>query len=254
MRPGRTLRDGVTETAALLAALALAAIHLLGGRLAFLGGTPRSVWLSLAGGISVGYVFAHLLPELSERQSAIEEDGGAVLPALEDHVYLVALLGLAMFYAVERASQRSRARQRAEGAGDRTEPWAFRLSFASFGVYNALIGYLLVHREDTGAAALAVFTIAMGLHFVVNDFGLREHHKQTYERVGRWILALSVLVGWGVGALTQISDAAIALLIAFIGGGVILNVIKEELPGERESRFLPFAAGAAGYAALLQAV
>ncbi len=44
------------------------------------------------------------------------------------------------------------------------------------------------------------------------------------------------------------------MIIAFIGGGVVLNVFKEELPGERRARFLPFAAGAAAYAALLQLV
>lgn len=38
---------------------------------------------------------------------------------------------------------------------------------------------------------------------------------------------------------------------AFLGGGVVLNVLKEEVPSERQSRFWAFAAGAAGYAALL---
>ncbi len=32
---------------------------------------------------------------------------------------------------------------------------------------------------------------------------------------------------------------------------MILNVLKEELPAERESRFWPFAFGATAYAALL---
>jgi len=39
---------------------------------------PRSRWLSAAGGVSVAYVFMHLLPELAEGQAAIEgEEGGA---------------------------------------------------------------------------------------------------------------------------------------------------------------------------------
>ncbi len=46
--------------AALLAAVALAALHLLAGALRFLEGTPRSRWLSAAGGISVAYVIVHL--------------------------------------------------------------------------------------------------------------------------------------------------------------------------------------------------
>lgn len=44
---------------------------------------------------------------------------------------------------------------------------------------------------------------------------------------------------------------ALAVLIAFLAGGVVLNVLKEELPEERESRFWAFAIGTALYAALL---
>jgi hypothetical protein len=39
--------------------------------------------------------------------------------------------------------------------------------------------------------------MAMALHFVVNDHGLREHHKEAYLRRGRWILAAaSSSGGW----------------------------------------------------------
>jgi hypothetical protein len=40
-------------------------------------------------------------------------------------------------------------------------------------------------------------------------------------------------------------------LFAFLGGAIILNTLKEELPSERESRVLPFLLGAGAYAALL---
>lgn len=39
--------------------------------------------------------------------------------------------------------------------------------------------------------------------------------------------------------------------MAFLAGEVILNVLKEELPNERKSRFGAFALGTAAYAALL---
>ena len=55
-------------------------------------------------------------------------------------------------------------------------------------------------------------------------------------------------------ARTELSDIAVAVLIAFLAGGVVLNVLKEELPEERESRFWAFALGAALYAGLLLAV
>lgn len=125
------------------------------------------------------------------------------------------------------------------------------MHIVSFAFYNALIGYLLLHREEPGIESLLFFFIAMALHFIVNDNGLREHHQRAYEKTGRWILAAAIICGWAIGLGTQISEAAIALLFAFLAGGVVLNVLKEELPEERQSRFWAFALGAGFYAALL---
>ena len=91
----------------------------------------------------------------------------------------------------------------------------------------------------------------MGVHFVVNDYGLRRDHKGAYDRVGRWVLAAAVLAGWLVGLFFEVSEAALAVLFAFLAGGVIMNVLKEELPEERESRFWAFALGAALYSVVL---
>lgn len=60
-------------------------------------------------------------------------------------------------------------------------------------------------------------------------------------------------LGWGLGLAATLSALAVASLFAFLAGGIVLNVLKEELPEERESRFWAFAVGAAGYAALLLA-
>jgi hypothetical protein len=238
--------------AALIAALVLAALHLLAGRLRFLGGTPRSIYLSLAGGVSVAYVFVHLLPELAEGQETVSRAAEGALDFAERHVYLLALAGLASFYGLERAAVVSRRRSRTAGETDATGPGVFWLHVGSFALYNALIGYLLLHRAgEESVQSLLVFTAAMGLHFVVNDYGLREHHKQMYDHVGRWILAAAILFGYALGLAVAIRPAALALLFALLAGGVVLNVLKEELPEERESRFWAFALGAGAYAALL---
>ena len=60
-----------------------------------------------------------------------------------------------------------------------------------------------------------------------------------------------MVLGLIVGFATEISAAAIAVLTAFLAGGVILNVLKEEVPSEQQSRFWAFALGLASYAALL---
>ena len=253
----------VFTLAALPAVAALVGVHVVTPSLRFLDGNPRSVWLSLAGGVSVAYVFVHLLPELASGEAYIRRMAGGAGFA-ERHVYLVALFGLAVFYGLDRLAKTSRSRREgtpvrggrgAEGAAQAgTGPAVFWIHMGSFAAYNALVGYLLLHREVMTFRALAFFTVAMALHFVVTDYGLNEDHKAPYRRVGRWVLAGAVVVGFVLGAATEVSEAVIAVLTAFLGGGVILNVLKEEVPSEQRSRFWAFAAGMAGYAALLLAL
>jgi len=232
-------------------ALAFAAVHLFGRRLAFLDVQPRSRWLSLAGGVSIAYVFIHLLPELTAAQETFADEAGGVIPFIEHHAFLVALFGLALFYGMERlVSLRVQPRR----CGAPPDPMAFWLHLSSFTVYNFLIGYLLLHREDHALESLAFYGVAMSLHFLVNDKALRDDHGHLYHRYGRWTLAAAALAGFAVGAATEIHELLVAAIFAFIAGGVILNVLKEELPEERDSRFSAFAAGTFGYAVLLLAI
>ncbi len=237
----------------LLATSGLMIVHLFSGKLRFLEGTPRSIWLSAAGGISVSYVFLHILPELARGQSIIEDAIASPLQILEHHAYLIALLGLIVFYGLERIAKVSRARQRHVDGNDRPSAGVFWLHLASFLVYNALVGYLLVNDVQS-ASELGFFFFAMALHFLVTDYGLREHYKEQYATLGRWLLAVAVLAGWMVGCVIELPELAKSLLVAALAGGIILNVLKEELPEERQSRFSAFLLGALAYAALLLAV
>ncbi len=248
---------GIDDRVAVLVpilAVGLALVHLFAGKLRFLEVIPRSRWLSMAGGASVAYVFVHVLPEVSEGAETVERSGIVIATFSERHVYLIALLGFVLFYGLERMAKRSQSDRSLED-GERTpSAGVFWIHIGSFAVYSGLIGYLLLHRESPGTASLLFFAAAMGLHFVVNDFGLREHHRRTYDRVGRWILGAAVVIGAAIGYAIEIDEAAVAVLFSFLAGGVVLNVIKEELPEERESRFWAFALGGLVYTALLLAV
>lgn len=242
----------MTLIISVIAVGALMLVHISVGKLRFLHGTPRSAWLSIAGGVSVAYVFVHLLPELNEAQESMTEVVGDTMSAVENHVYLIALLGLAIFYGLERAAVNARQRHRTADERGIHYPGVLWLHVGSFAAYNVLIGYLVHERAKGGEnPVLALFAIAMGLHFVAMDYGLREHYTEAYGHVARWIFAAALLLGWVVGLTGEVSEAARAVLLAFLAGGVILNVLKEELPEERESRFWAFAIGAGAYTALL---
>ena len=176
----------------------------------------------------MAYVFAHLLPQVAAGQEALAEVGAARLVVGEGHVWLLALLGLVVFYGLERAALVSRA----DDADDEPSAGVFWIHMASYGLYNALIGYLLTHGEAQTGTERGLFWVAMALHFCVNDAGLRAHHRDTYDRVGRWGLAAAVVAGTAVGLGTAVHPAVVAGLVAFLAGGVVLNTLKEELPEE----------------------
>ena len=108
------------------------------------------------------------------------------------------------------------------------------------------LGHALDPKAHAAAGAAALTP--------VNDYGLRADFAERYERHGRWVFVAALFGGFALGATTDVSERTLALLLAFLAGGVVLNVLKEELPEERESRFSAFVLGAAGYAALLLAV
>jgi hypothetical protein len=241
------MNEAADMAASFAVVLLFAAVHIWGGFADRLAREPRSTWLSAAGGISVAYVFVHILPELAAHQQAVRSEmpANALLAAVESHVYVAALVGLVIFYGLDAMLRRSAQQRGVHGAG------VFWIHLGVFALYNVLVGYILVHREERGVASLLLFAFAIGLHFIINDQALRTHHGQTYHDRGRWLLAAAPPAGWLLGIFTQIGGIWQAMLFALLAGSVILTVLKEELPEDRESRFWAFAGAAAAYSALL---
>jgi len=116
------------------------------------------------------------------------------------------------------------------------------------------------HLHDGSAAAhrhpvRGAVHVAMGLHFVLTDRSLEEHYPDRFGRGGRIALAAALLAGWAADALlAPTSTLLVALLIALLGGSILLNVFKEEIPSGHRSSFPRFLTGLLLYAALLAAV
>lgn len=226
-------------------------IHFFSKSMKFLKVVPRSRFLSIAGGISVAYVFLHLLPELGVLQDELQgEIEGKAWRFIEHHIYLIAMLGLVFFYGLEHMVKSSKRRYK-NSDRQHARDGVFWIHIGSFTLYNALIGYLLIRDEYESALGMLFFFIAMGVHFITNDKALRATHKEDYDKYGRWLLTVAILIGWGIGVVTEVNELIISLLIALLAGGIILNVLKEELPEERESSFSAFCIGVVSYSILL---
>jgi hypothetical protein len=227
--------------------LLLATVHVLAGPLLFDRTSARGRWLSFGSGASVAYVFLHLLPEVTDHERALARATDDV-ELISDPVWLLALVGLVGFYGLEHHTHRSRARTE---AGEGTETGTFAAGIALFGVFNATVGYLLVRSQASDARELVLFSAAVGVHLLVVDFALRDHHRADYHRVGRWLLAVALFTGGAVGYAWRMPDAALGGLLAFLCGGIILNTLKEELPRREQSHFGAFAGGAGLYTLFL---
>ncbi len=232
--------------------LCLALLHIFIGKLNWIDSTiPKDRWLSLGGGVSIAYVFLEILPELNQAQLEIESVINNAVLYLEKHVYLLALIGLLIFYGLELLVQHSRQLNREAGREDGSSLGIFWIHIGAFAIYNALIGELLSNTEERGLVNAIILCIALGLHFLINDHSLREHHKAVYDNIGRWVLAAFLVFGWIIGQAVHLDKAAVAAVWAFVAGGIILNALKEELPSLQHSRFWSFALGLGGYTLLL---
>jgi hypothetical protein len=233
----------------LLATLVFAMIFIFGWRL-HRARTPRAV-LSLGAGATASYVFVRMLPELEEAKAAfVAESSGLGLPAPELRVYAAALLGFVVFYGLENLV--AWARERPEGEDGRT--WSnpvFLLHVGGFAAYAWLVTYLMVRGISDAPIPIALYTIAMGLHFIGVDHSLQREHGEAYMRVGRFVLAAAALAGWSVAMTTEISRTTIITSLGLISGGVVMNSMVMELPTEKDGRFGPFVIGAAAYTGLL---
>ncbi|NUO52526.1 MAG: hypothetical protein HOV80_27075 [Polyangiaceae bacterium] len=225
----------------LLAVLVLAALHVLPHGYERTAVRPR--WLSAASGISVAYVFVHLLPELAEAQVKFKEARGShAFSWFDDQIYVAALLGVVLALTADRVAATVR------------KPTAARfwVHLGSFALYNMVIGGFATRLRTPVSTGLAV--IAFGAHFLVNDYGLQERSGRAYARFGRWMLAAAILLGWIIATASQPSAVLVTTLLGALAGGIIVNTLAEELPARRATHFMAFVGGALGYAVLLLAL
>lgn len=240
----------VATPVTLAMALAFCAVHLFVAKLKFLDKLPRSRWLSFAGGVAVGYVFLHLLPELAAHGDVFRDQAGIDMMLAEAWVYTLSLAGLVLFYGIEKAVASSRKGRMREEGKPHPEPGVFWIHVAVSSVLVAIVAYLLNFREGEPTGLLLYFG-ALLLHFITADFAARATYPELYDRAGRWVLVAATLIGWFVGTQVMLPELLIGCLFAFLGGAIVLVVMKEELPEERESAFWPFLGGAVVYAALV---
>ena len=226
-------------------AIGLALIHGFASQIPIEALVPKKRWLSFAGGISLGYVFLEIFPELSHAQEELLHSEAPFLAYLENHIYILALLGLVMFYILDKIALGTSANQ------DESGSLFFWIHIFSFALLNGILGYLLQDLARHSLFSCILLFVALALHLFIVDESLREHHKVSYDRIGRWILVAAVIVGMILGQGMHLEEATVSIVWSFLAGSIILNVLKRELPSEQDTCVASFLGGTLLFSVLL---
>ncbi len=245
------MMDKTIETLAATVVFALAFI--IGGRLHRPGDIRRRSLMSFSGGAAVSYIFIHLSPELEHaRDVFLEETAHLDIPFASYIIYLATMLSFVFFYGIEQFVMSEKKKKEISESSDGEESTrVFWVHVGVFGAYAWLVSYLLVDSLETGPVPIGFYAAAMGLHFLSVGHGMHREYKSLYDRIGAWVLASCAFAGWVTGMLVNLEKPVVAVLLGFVAGGVIVNTMIEELPREKEGRFVPFVIGAVVYTTLL---
>lgn len=225
----------------------LTSVHVFGFKFVEMSQISRSKWLSLGGGVSIAFVFVHILPELHNLQNEIKNKD--ILYFLENHLYLIALVGILFFYGVEKGITSLKAKNASNGEMA-MEDTLFYSHLGVFSVFNLLIGYYFHNELEVNGSSSVLTVLALGFHFLVNDYSLLQHHKDMYRNEGRWIMSAAVLVGWAFGTTFTIPKEIEAAFFAVVTGAIITNSFKEQLPEDKGNHFGFFLLGTVIFAVL----
>ena len=204
-------------------------------------------WISFFAGVSISYVFLHLLPELEAHNQTIGRYiNGSLIQ--RRFIFLAALSGFSFFFVLEITALRARVREDkksnpqvlvhvpASELSETTNGFIFFTHITTSSIYCFIISYLLPSRvEEFGKVEVWLYWIAVEAHFFVNDMAMKDHFSARFRNYGCYILALATIAGWFTGYFGEIPEFIIPILVGFLSGGSILNIIKEELPDAKGS-------------------
>lgn len=215
-------------------------VHISSPYMKFLYSKERSPWLSLSSGVALSYVFVYLLPKLARMQS--ERD--FILTRIEvldsTIIWILALSGLLAFYVLGWVSEPS---VKTEGINkDRT----LILQVLGYGAYYTQLGYLAVDIPLPGWSGILLTIVILSLHIMGLNHGLRHAHPKRFDKLLRWIFSGALFLGWVIHLMVDDLTKRISLWDAFIGGGIILIALNNELRHQSQTSYAALLTGALG--------
>jgi len=198
---------------ALVCGVVLALIHLASERLQPRHGTMRWRIISFAAGISIAYLFLHLLPETYEAADHIR-----------GWVFVFLLAGFTVFHLIEKYIYQHTERERL--VRDLKE-----IHSVSFFVYHFIVGVALTGKFEEGILEGLLFLVPVAFHAGLSTASLSGIHGDMRERTSvRVLLSLSTFLGVIFAVFIRIPPALELSLVSFVAGVLLYIIVREFLP------------------------
>lgn len=205
----------------LLVALIIGATHVISPQVFGLRKHPQRQ-AAFGGGLSVAYVFLHLIPSLDTSHEVVGP-----------RIYFVALLGFVVFYAVEAFFQPPK----------HNHPMKHHAYLATFFVYDGLMVFTLGLELPPTPILTVVFAFSLALDVLNTDIELQEDYGARFVNSGRWVLLAGVGSGYALSLVRRPHPVVVDVLTAALAGFMIFHTSRGVFPISKNSKFPAFFAG-----------
>jgi zinc transporter ZupT len=211
---------------ALVSGVILAVIHLASERV-----EPRHVatrWrlISFAAGISIAYLFLHLLPETYKAADHIS-----------GWVFVFLLVGFTVFHLIEKYVYRHAERERLVEE-------LKEIHSVSFLVYHFVVGVALTGKFEESMLEGVLFLVPVAFHSGLSTASLSGIHDDMRERTPlRVLLSLSTLLGVIFAVFVRIPPVLELSLVSFVAGVLLYIIVREFLPQKEKGEPAYFVLG-----------
>lgn len=205
----------------LLVALILAGAHFVSPRVFALRRDPERQE-AFGEGLSVAYVFLHLLPSI---------DASGEL--LGSRIYFVALLGFVFFYGLDTFFQ----------PPNHTHPTKYHAYLAAFFLYDGLIMFTLGLNLPPTAILTLVFAASLAVDVLNTDIELHSEFGARFAKTGRWVLVGGVALGYVLSLVRRPNPAVVDIVTAALAGFMMFHTFKWLFPASSAKKFPAFVVG-----------
>lgn len=205
----------------LLVALVLGAAHIVAPRVKGLIKYPERQQ-AFGGGLSVAYVFLHLIPSLDASDSAVGP-----------RIYFVALLGFVAFYGLDVVFQPPK----------HAHPTKYHAYLSTFFLYDGLLVFTLGLNLAPTPILTVVFALSLALDVLNTDLEMQDEYGERFVKRGRWVLLAGVALGYGLSLVRRPDPVVIDLVTAGLAGFMIFHTNNGVFPVSRNKKFPAFLAG-----------